>query len=86
MIYYQPKGGAVNSVKVSNQTTEKYLLEGLQRGMTYNISIIAWSFVTLPSPLVGPITLIPGISDTVVRVQRTTHKNVEPKCIEARKL
>ena len=64
MIYYQPKGGAVNSVNVSK--IEKYLLEGLQRGVTYNVSILAWSYVTLPSPLVGPITVIPGISRTIV--------------------
>ena len=60
VIYYQPKGGAVNSVNVSNKETEKYLLEGLQRGVTYNISIVAWSYVGLPSVLVGPITAIPG--------------------------
>ena len=65
MIYYQPKEGAVNSVNVSNKVTEKYLLEGLQRGVTYNISIVALSR-HLPSPLVGPITVIPGISGAVV--------------------
>ena len=64
MIYYQPKRGAINSVTVSK--IEKYLLEGLQRGVTYNISIVAWSNVTLPSALVGPITVIPGISGTAV--------------------
>ena len=61
VIYYQPKRGAVNSVNVSNNETEIYKLEGLQRGVTYNISIVAWSEVTVPSPLVGPITVIPGI-------------------------
>ena len=65
VIYYQPKGGAVNSVNISNKVTEKYLLEGLQRGVTYNISIVAWSFIRLPSVLVGPITVIPGIFGTV---------------------
>ena len=59
VIYYQPKGGAVNSIDVSK--VEKYMLEGLQRGVTYNISIVAVSH-ELPSPLVGPITVIPGIS------------------------
>ena len=59
VIYYQPKEGTVNSVNVSK--IEEYLLEGLQRGVTYNISIVAWSNVTLPSPLVGPITVIPGM-------------------------
>ena len=47
---------------------EEYLLEGLQRGVTYNISIVAWSKVTLPSPLVGPITVIPGISETAMYI------------------
>ena len=69
MIYYQPKGGAVNSVTVSR--IEKYLLEGLQRGVTYNISIVAWSHVRLPSVLVGPIAVIPGISGTVIHPQVT---------------
>ena len=45
---------------VYGNETEKYILEGLQRGVTYNISIVAWSY-ELPSPLVGPITVIPGI-------------------------
>ena len=63
VIYYQPKGGAVNSVNVSKKEAEKYLLEGLQRGRTYNISILAWSIIEigLLSPLVGPITVISGI-------------------------
>ena len=59
-IYYQAKGGAVSSVMVSGGDTERYLLNGLQRGVTYNISIVALSR-HLPSPLVGPVTLIPGI-------------------------
>ena len=61
VIYYQPKGGEINSVNVSNKETEKYLLEGLQRGVTYNISIVAWSYFRLPSLPVGPITEIPGM-------------------------
>ena len=60
VIYYQAKGGAVSSVMVSEGDTERYLLDGLQRGVTYNISIVALSR-HLPSPLVGPVTLIPGI-------------------------
>ena len=65
VIYYQPKGGAVRNIVVTmyGNETEKYLLEGLQRGVTYNISILAVSH-ELPSPLVGPITVIPGISGT----------------------
>ena len=42
------------------------VLEGLQRAVTYNISILAVSQVRLPSPLVGPITVIPGISGTAI--------------------
>ena len=71
VIYYQPKGGAVNSVNISNKT-EKYSLEGLGRGVTYNISIVAWSHFRLPSQLVGPITLIPGISGAVVQASLDT--------------
>ena len=60
VIYYQAKGGAVSSVMVSEGDTERYLLNGLWRGVTYNISIVALSR-HLPSPLVGPVTLIPGM-------------------------
>ena len=55
VIYYQPKGGAVSSDKVSGGETESHLLDGLQRGVTYNIFIVALSD-HLPSPLVGPVT------------------------------
>ena len=60
VIYYQAKGGAVSSVMVSGANTERHLLNGLQRGVTYNISIVALSR-HLPSPLVGPVTLNPGM-------------------------
>ena len=59
VIYYQAKEGAVGSVMVSGGDTERHLLNGLQRGVTYNISIVALSH-HLPSPLVGPVTNIPG--------------------------
>ena len=65
VIYYQPKRGTVRNVTVFGGFTEMYLLEGLQRGVTYNISILALSH-ELPSPLVGPITVIPGISGTAI--------------------
>ena len=57
----------MRNVTVFGGLTERYLLEGLQRGVTYNISIVAWSYVTLPSPLVGPITVIPGIFRTAIQ-------------------
>ena len=38
-------------------------MDGLQRGVTYYISLVALS-PHLPSPLVGPITVIPGESLT----------------------
>ena len=60
VIYYQARGGGVSSVTVSGGETERHLLNGLQRGVTYNISIVALSR-DLPSPLVGPVTLIPGM-------------------------
>ena len=65
VIYYQPKGGAVSSDKVSGGETESHLLDGLQRGVTYNISIVALSD-HLPSPLVGPVTVTPGIVDIII--------------------
>ena len=63
VIYYQSKGGPVKSDRVSGGETERYSLDGLQRGVTYYITIVALS-PHLPSPLVGPITVIPGESFT----------------------
>ena len=60
VIYYQAKGGEASSVQVSGGKTKRYSLNGLQRGVTYNISIVALSR-HLPSPLVGPVTLIPSM-------------------------
>ena len=59
--YYQPEGGAVSSVAIPGRI-ESHLLEGLESGGTYNISIVAVSD-HLPSAVVGPVTasmLIPG--------------------------
>ena len=53
VIYYQSKGGPVISDRVSGGETETHSLDGLQRGVTYYISIVAVSEF-LPSPLVGP--------------------------------
>ena len=53
VIYYQSKGGPVISDTVNGSETEKHSLDGLQRGVTYYISIVAVSEF-LPSPLVGP--------------------------------
>ena len=63
VIYYQPKGGPVISDRVSGGETDTHSLDGLQRGVTYYISIVALS-PHLPSPLVGPITVIQGESLT----------------------
>ncbi|CAI8013974.1 hypothetical protein GBAR_LOCUS8789, partial [Geodia barretti] len=57
VVYYQPKGGPVISDRVSGGETDTHSLDGLQRGVTYYISIVALS-PHLPSPLVGPITVI----------------------------
>ena len=62
-IYYQPKGGPVISDRVSGGETDTHSLDSLQRGVTYYISIVALS-PHLPSPLVGPITVIQGESLT----------------------
>ena len=59
VIYYQPKGGPVISDSVFGGETDTHSLDGLQRGVTYYISLVALS-PHLPSPLVGPITVIPG--------------------------
>ena len=56
MIYYQTEGGPVISDKVSGGERDTHSLDGLQRGVTYNISILALS-QHLPSPLVGPVSL-----------------------------
>ena len=55
MIYYQTEGGPVISDKVSGGE-RAHTLDGLQRGVTYNISILALS-QHLPSPLVGPVSV-----------------------------
>ena len=43
MIYYQTEGGPVISDKVSGGERERHSLDGFQRGVTYNISILALS-------------------------------------------
>ena len=63
VIYNQPKGGPVISDRVSGGETDTHSLDGLQRGVTYYISIVALS-PHLPSPLVGPITVIASESLT----------------------
>ena len=63
VIYYQPMGGLFTSNIISGEETETHSLDGLQRGVTYYISIVALS-PHLPSPLVGPVTVIPGESLT----------------------
>ena len=60
VIYYQPKGGAVSNFTVSRGNTESHLLDGLQRGVTYTISIVALS-PHLPSVLVRPVTVPPSM-------------------------
>ena len=60
VIYYQPKtGGPVISECVTGGHRENHSLTGLQRGHTYNISIVALS-QHLPSPLVGPVNVSTG--------------------------
>ena len=62
MIYYQTEGGPAISDKVSGGERERHSLDGLQRGVTYNISILALS-QHLPSPLVGPVSVNTGESN-----------------------
>ena len=63
VIYYQPNGGPVISDSVFGGETDTHSLDGLQRGVTYYISLVALS-PHLPSPLAGPITVITGESLT----------------------
>ena len=58
VIYYQPEGRYNSSVNVSGGETESHLLDCLERGVTYYISIVALSD-HLPSPLVGPVNVTP---------------------------
>ena len=55
VIYYQPEGGAVSSLNISGRINTRKLLEGLESGVTYSISIVAVSD-HLPSAVVGPVT------------------------------
>ena len=57
VIYYQSEGRYNSSVYVSGGETESHSLDCLERGVTYYISIVALSD-HLPSPLVGPISII----------------------------
>ena len=60
VIYYHPKTeGPVISESVTGGHRESHSLTGLQRGHTYNISIVALS-QHLPSPLVGPVNITTG--------------------------
>ena len=59
MIYYQTEGGPVISDEVSGG---ERALDGLQRGVTYSISILALS-QHLPSPPVGPVSVDTGKSN-----------------------
>ena len=72
VIYYQPEGEAVSSDMVSGGETETHLLDDLQRGVTYNISIVALS-LHLPSLLVGPVTVVASMSITYIHVSVTFH-------------
>ena len=62
MIYYKTEGGPVISDKVSGGERDTHSLDGLQRGVTYCISILALS-QHLPSPLVGPVSVNTGKSN-----------------------
>ena len=59
VIYYQSEGGGNSSDMVSGRETESHSLDCLESRVIYNISIVALS-LHLPSPLVGPITVISG--------------------------
>ena len=57
VVYYQSNGEQIAmSDKLLGEDTEAYLIEGVQSGITYYISIVALS-QHLPSPLVGPVSV-----------------------------
>ena len=60
VIYYQSQRGPVLNETVTGEG-ETHSLDGLQKGATYNISIVALS-QQLPSLLVGPVTVSAGES------------------------
>ena len=54
IIYYQSDGGDVRSETIIGVDTESYILNNLESGVNYNISIIAVSD-HLPSAVVEPV-------------------------------
>ena len=64
VIYYQSEGGGNSSDIVSGGETESHSLDCLESGVIYYISIVALS-LHLPSPLVGPITVISGVGKSL---------------------
>ena len=59
VIYYKSESGELSNDMVSGGVS--HLLDGLQRGVTYNICIVALS-QHLPSLLVGPVTVTSGLT------------------------
>ena len=57
VIYYQSERGGNNSDIVYGGETESHSLDCLESGVIYYISIVALS-LHLPSPLVGPTTVV----------------------------
>ena len=57
LIYYQSEGGGNSSVMILGREEESCSLDHLENQAIYYISIVALS-LHLPSPLVGPITVI----------------------------
>ena len=63
VIYYQSKGGG-NSSDIVYGETESHSLDCLENRVIYYISIVALS-LHLPSPLVGPVTVISGVGKSL---------------------
>ena len=61
VIYFEPKGGPINSVEVPISKTRQQLID-LPISDSYNISIVGLLTENLPSVLVGPIAVTPGES------------------------
>ena len=69
VIYYQSQRGPVLNEIVTGRG-ETHSLDGLQKGATYNISIVALS-QHLPSLLVGPVTVSAGELHIIVLVHNS---------------
>ena len=73
MIYYDGDDGSSGNVSVPGGSTDRYLLTGLQTGVSYSVSILTLS-THLPSQLVSEVKIIEGIRNS--NVQESSSYNI----------